>query len=61
MAKQARNVPSLDEEQAERENARRAEAHAHAHDAAPWSAGNELLEDSAERKAKLKEARGERA
>jgi hypothetical protein len=57
MAKKAREVPSYEEKRAELE----AEAHSHASDAAPFSVGRELVEDSAERKAKLKEAQGERA
>jgi hypothetical protein len=61
MAKKAREVPSYEEKRAELEAERRAEAHSHASDAAPFSVGRELVEDSAERKAKLKEAQGERA
>lgn len=57
MAKQARQVPSIAERQEEQERERRAEAHQHAADAAPFSVGRELIEGSDERKAKQAEAR----
>lgn len=55
MAKAARKPPQDTDK--ELEAALRREKHSNAHDAAPLSAGNELLEGSPERNAKLEEAK----
>lgn len=57
MAKQARQSESVTERNKRIADENRAEANSRAHDAAPFSAGEELAEGSDARKAKLAEAK----